>query len=427
MRIAFYEDAEAEDFGPLVHLRAVFELVCGRTSQFERLRSRLHDVEWGAFVRPHLADSLREMYPDLVVNRTDWLALGPTLLVNGRWLANPESLAAVRPTEVGLAGETVVLLPVDAVEGERLAGGRWADELTQIVSCRVPVELDGVLLARPWDLVEENPRQLERDAAADDRVTPGVPVEVIGPRERVSIDDDAVVEPCVVLDVRRGPVRVEAGAVLQSFTRVEGPSFVGAGSRLLRAEIHAGTTIGPNCRVGGEVEQSILHGHVNKYHDGFLGHAYVCPWVNLGAGTTNSDLRNDYGPVRVPLAGDPVETGLTKVGTFVGDHAKTAIGTLFNTGTSIGVAATVVPYSGLVPRFVPSFTSLLRGELVENRDLDGVVATARTAAGRRGRVLGPAAEELLRATFDRTRLVRLRALRRKPGRPSPSTTAGRAG
>jgi hypothetical protein len=96
-----------------------------------------------------------------------------------------------------------------------------------------------------------------------------------------------------VLDATQGPISVDAGAVIQSFTRLEGPCHVGIGARLFRANIQKGTTIGPFCRVGGEVEASILHGYVNKYHEGFLGHSYLCPWVNLGALSTSSDLKND--------------------------------------------------------------------------------------------------------------------------------------
>ena len=94
--------------------------------------------------------------------------------------------------------------------------------------------------------------------------------------------------------------------VVQPFTRVEGPCFIGRDTQLFRANLRGGVTLGPNCRIGGEVEATIVHGHSNKYHEGFLGHAYVGEWVNLGAITSNSDLRNDYGEVYVPLGGDPV-------------------------------------------------------------------------------------------------------------------------
>jgi len=131
------------------------------------------------------------------------------------------------------------------------------------------------------------------------------------------------------------PVVVEEAVTVHSSTRLEGPCYVGRRTQLRAAQVRGGT-IGVECRVGGEFEASILHGHSNKYHDGFLGHSYVGEWVNLGAITSNSDLRNDYGEVFVPLQGDPIPTGQAKVGCFLGDHTRTGLGSMLNTGTAVG-------------------------------------------------------------------------------------------
>ena len=139
----------------------------------------------------------------------------------------------------------------------------------------------------------------------------------------------------VVADTTHGPVVIGAGAVVTAFTRLEGPCAVGRGTQRLGAKVRAGTTLGPNCRIGGEVEASIVQGHTNKYHDGFLGHAYVGEWVNLGAGTANSDLRNDYGEVTRAAHGGPGgRPGQAKVGCFLGDHTRTGLGRMLNTGTA---------------------------------------------------------------------------------------------
>ena len=120
------------------------------------------------------------------------------------------------------------------------------------------------------------------------------------------------------------------------------------------------------CRLGGEVEGSIIQGYSNKYHDGFLGHAYVGQWVNLGAMTTNSDLKNDYSNVSVVLDGrTPVNTGSTKVGSLIGDHAKTSIGTLLNTGAYVGAMALLVADGRLLPKFIPSFAWYVDGAISE--------------------------------------------------------------
>ena len=162
-------------------------------------------------------------------------------------------------------------------------------------------------------------------------------------------------------DERPDPVEADVG--VQPFTRIEGPCFVGRDTQLFRANLRGGVTLGPNCRIGGEVEEAIVHGHSNKYHEGFLGHAYVGEWVNLGAITSNSDLRNDYGEVAVPLQGDPIPTGQAKVGCFIGDHTRTGMGSMLNTGTAIGVMCNVLPAGPLLPKHVPSFSSVLYGRV----------------------------------------------------------------
>src|SRR5205085_8278996 len=110
------------------------------------------------------------------------------------------------------------------------------------------------------------------------------------------IDPTARLDPMVVVDTTGGPVVIDAEVVVHAFSRLEGPCYVGPGCQVLGAKVRAGTSLGPGCRVGGEVDASIILGRSNKYHDGFLGHSYVGEWVNLGAGTHTSDLRNDYGP-----------------------------------------------------------------------------------------------------------------------------------
>jgi UDP-N-acetylglucosamine diphosphorylase/glucosamine-1-phosphate N-acetyltransferase len=177
------------------------------------------------------------------------------------------------------------------------------------------------------------------------------------------------------------------------------------------AKIRAGTTLGPECRVGGEVEASILHGYSNKYHDGFLGHSYLGEWVNLGAGTHNSDLRNDYGEVTMIQRGSPVHTGMNKVGCFIGDHAKTGLGTLFNTGTNVGAFCNLLPAGRFAPKYAPSFTSWWNGSLREAFTLDQLLATAQIAMQRRGITLTQTHKALYGWLLEETEVERRQALR----------------
>ena len=181
---------------------------------------------------------------------------------------------------------------------------------------------------------------------------------------------------------------------------------------MFRALIRKGTTIGEHCRVGGEVEESIMHSFVNKYPEGFLGHSYVCPWVNIGAMACTSDLKSDYTTVRVPLRGSLIDTGLNKIGSFIGDHAKTAMDSMFNSGSSIGICTMVIPGGRLLPRHIPSFSAVTFGELNSDFSFDAAIDTARTMMSRRSQTLTPHAERLLRIVYHRTEQERQAALQR---------------
>ncbi len=214
-----------------------------------------------------------------------------------------------------------------------------------------------------WDLILANPAQLAEDFRAagqsgiDSEARVEEPVAIRGSRSDIFVGRGAKIHPMVVLDAEHGPIYIDEDVEIHPFTRIEGPCYIGRKSILLGAKCREGNSIGPMCRIGGEVEESIIQGYSNKYHDGFLGHAYVGQWVNLGALTTNSDLKNDYSEVKITLDGrTQLSTGSTKVGALIGDHTKTSIGTLLNTGTYVGAMTLLVTSGKLLPKFIPSFT-----------------------------------------------------------------------
>ena len=183
--------------------------------------------------------------------------------------------------------------------------------------------------------------------------------------------------------------------MIAAFTRLEGPCYVGPHSQVFGAKIRAGTTLGPQCRVGGEVEASIIQGWSNKYHEGFLGHSYVGEWVNLGAGTHNSDLRNDYGTISVTIEGEDLETGSMFVGLGMGDHSKSAIGTQFNTGTIVGVSCNIFS-AGFPPRWIKSFQWGGAKSMLPYR-YDKAIAVATRVVERRKKQMTPAEAGVLKA------------------------------
>jgi UDP-N-acetylglucosamine diphosphorylase / glucose-1-phosphate thymidylyltransferase / UDP-N-acetylgalactosamine diphosphorylase / glucosamine-1-phosphate N-acetyltransferase / galactosamine-1-phosphate N-acetyltransferase len=266
--------------------------------------------------------------------------------------------------------------------------------------------IHGALLASPWDLMEQNGERITRDLLdappSDARPLSPLPpgVFVLGSYP-VTVGADVEVDPQVVLDARKGPIHLADGVRVQALTRLEGPAWIGSRSRL-QGGVFSNLSVGPVCRLRGEIEATVINGWCNKAHDGYLGHAVLGRWVNLGAFTTNSDLKNTYGSVRVPLSATETEdTGLLKIGVLLGDHVKTGIGTLLNTGTVVGAGSTLFAGGGLPPRWVPPF-SWGAGEDLTAYRLEAFLTVAERAMARRDVDLSDSEREALVGLWEAT-------------------------
>jgi carbonic anhydrase/acetyltransferase-like protein (isoleucine patch superfamily) len=166
------------------------------------------------------------------------------------------------------------------------------------------------------------------------------------------------------------------------------------------AKVREGVTLGPVCRIGGEVEESIVQGYSNKHHSGFIGHAYMGEWVNIGAMATNSDLKNDLSDVKVPVNGKLTDSKDLKVGSFIGDHVKLGIGALLTTGTSVGIMTNVLASGSIPPQDIPSFCFYREDKLSRGFRPRTLIATAERVMGRRMVDQTPADVELLEKVFE---------------------------
>jgi UDP-N-acetylglucosamine diphosphorylase/glucosamine-1-phosphate N-acetyltransferase len=413
MRVCLFEDRGVVDLEPLTLTRPAFALLCGRTSLVVKQLRPFRAAAVGCLVRSELAELYGGQASLAVVNDLGWLRTAPTVLVNARWLPDAATAPVLSRPGVATIGDEVAYAVVGPESLTDCSPSTLDDCLTTWKATLPRHDAGGRLFRYLWELVSANGEQITRDWEAADLppAAPDAALAVVGPRERVWVDPTARVDPFVVFDTTGGPVIVEREAVVFPFSRLEGPCCVGPRSQVHGAKVRGGTTLGPECRVGGEVEASIVQGYSNKYHDGFLGHAYLGEWVNLGAGTSNSDLRNDYGEVTVTVNGQLVATGETKVGCFLGDHTKAGLGTLLNTGTSAGVFCNLLPTGGLLPKYVPSFASCWNGALTDRADLDALLGTAAKAMARRVQSLTDAHAALYRSLYEQTAAERRRAVR----------------
>ena len=234
-----------------------------------------------------------------------------------------------------------------------------------------------------WDLIKNLKQDLKEDleylgCGIKGKTYPSV---VFYNRKNILIEKGAEIDAHCTLDARQGPIYIGKNTIVHPGTLLRGP-----------------LSIGHDCRIAGEVTSSIIMPYVNKAHYGFLGHSYICSWVNLGAGTTNSNLKNNYSSVKVTVEGKPVDSGETFVGCFIGDHAKTAIGSMLYTGCVIGVAANIFgqPY---YKNFIPSFSWGIKDEA----KIDEVIEIARASMKRRNVELSRSDLALIKKVFELTK------------------------
>jgi UDP-N-acetylglucosamine diphosphorylase/glucosamine-1-phosphate N-acetyltransferase len=394
-------------FYPLALSRPIWELRCGMTSLAEKLLARIEHADVACFVPDYMAEVYRAECP-WPVNSAASLAGDDLLVVSARVKAAGLDVEATGPSQAAFDADGECLYARIAREDLGKLNTGSIDALVESARSALPQ----AAAAPPtwnytWDLILANPEQLHEDFYAAGRS--GIegkieePKTIRGGSKDVFVAPGVLVHPMVVIDAEEGPVYIDEGAVIHPFTRIEGPCYVGKKSILLGAKCREGNSIGPVCRIGGEVEESIIQGHSNKYHDGFLGHAYVGEWVNLGALTTNSDLKNDYSSVQVALDGHtPIDTGSTKVGSLIGDHTKTSIGTLLNTGAYVGAMALIAATGKPLPKFIPSFAWFLEGVVTKGFGKRKLYETARIAMGRRKKEWTPAMESMWDEIFKIT-------------------------
>ncbi len=215
-------------------------------------------------------------------------------------------------------------------------------------------------------------------------------------RENIKFGENVKIDPFVVIDAREGKVFIDENVTIGAFSYLKGPLYIGKNTIIKpHSRIYDGVSIGEVSKVAGEVEESIILGYSNKQHDGFLGHAFVGEWVNLGALTTNSDLKNNYSEVKLNIREDRINTGKRFLGVLIGDHTKTGIMTMFNTGTIVGFSANVFG-EGFQEKFIPSF-SWGRDEVYH---LDRAIETAKIVMGRRNVEFKEAHKKLFEYIFE---------------------------
>lgn len=405
-QLVLFESQLRRNFEPLSLTRQTFDFLLGTKSIRERIESDLGCNFSNLVVPEHLEALCKEKNPDCSVNSESSSCIAINSLVR-------PSFGLAREIELALAENNGEFAVVDSSGNVIFAAldyfnPRQKIPLFQKVKRKILLKQDRPsLLVYPWELVSENFEALNLDYdsfKAGKSISNKSDCEILG--TRVSISSEAEIGRFTTLDSRGGPIMIDGGAIIQSFSHLTGPCYVGNSSIIKSAKIREGTSIGKECRVGGEVEETIIHDYSNKAHDGFLGHSVIGSWVNLGALTTNSDLKSTYGTIKVNLKGKSVDTKTIKVGCFVSDMCKTSIGCMIFSGKTIGVSSSVL---GVVSKDVTSFTLHSSESSTPDRELflDSSIETQRRMMERRKIEMSSAYKEMMKSVFKMTSKSRL--------------------
>ncbi|PSR07976.1 MAG: glucose-1-phosphate thymidylyltransferase [Bacteroidetes bacterium] len=332
MKIQLVDGKHRDHLLPLTYTRPVAQLRCGILTIAEKYQKRGFEV--GYETEDYLQEKFPSVQHDILVSGsvcpTDSFIDAITSLTEGQALIQDDQLLAFK-------------------------GANWADTPTEIFPFNDVLNL----IIRPWDIWTKNAAEMniDFDVLTKDRFSAPIDSSNTVFGDRIFLEEGARVKASI-LNATSGPIYLAQNAEVMEGSIVRGGLALGAYSALkLGTKVYGATTLGPHCKVGGEINNSVILGYSNKGHDGFLGNSAIGEWCNLGADTNNSNLKNNYDEVKAwsYVDGRFSKTGQQFCGLIMGDHSKSGINTMFNTGTVVGVSANV--YGAGFPRnFIPSFT-----------------------------------------------------------------------
>ena len=394
MNLYVFEDQRFSDFFPISSTRAVFDIRFGQSTFLERIIKIFPEHSVSLIVRDEFKELVSELHTSIAVN--------PDNIEEGLWISS--SVVWTRESVELLSDKDTAFMKDDKLVAANLSssdaarwisnGGPLKTELESVKFKNIEVYQCNYL----WDIIKFINQSISDDASelkpVDRLDYPHT--NLINP-DKIFINN-AKVMPGALINAEKGPVIIDNNAVIYGQTYIEGPAFIGTDTVIKPLTKIVGSVIGKKCKIGGEVESSVIQGYSNKVHDGHLGDSFLGEWVNLGAGTSNSNLKNNYSSVKISLNENLIDTNSLHIGCFIGDHVKTAIGTLINTGTIIGAASMISTY-GFPPVNLPPFSWYFNRKK-ERMDFDKFVSTAQKSKSRRNKNFTSAEKRLYKKISD---------------------------
>ena len=394
MDYILFDDHSRDHLLPFTHTRPVADIRCGILTMRERWELCLHQTT-GSLTQDHLSAAFPAGNGTIAT------------YINGSIFANHALVAAIEKLETGqklVKGETIIAVRIDV-----------SNKLKEFhhYTTTLPAqyyEADIYLLQRVWDIFILNDRAIRDDFALVTKGRKGQPIPdgvTVTGSEHIFIEEGANVYAGCIINAGTGPVYIGKDTEILEGTLIRGP-LAACGQSVIKmgAKIYGATTIGPGCKVGGEINNTVFFANSNKAHDGYLGNAVIGEWCNLGADTNCSNLKNNYDEIKIwdETSDSYIRTGLTFCGLLMGDHSKCAINSMFNTGTVVGVSCNIFG-GGFPDKFIPSF-SWGGSNSITTYSFDKAMETADRMTARRGKKLSAVETAIYQHIFDQTKTQR---------------------
>ena len=351
MNYILFEDLKVDDLRPFSLNHTSFELRCGIYTNIQRVLNIIDPSDkLYLIVRPGLEDITRERYPNLIINPS---IIPSGIMLNGATVWTKKLVESIEENKVYSSSGRVIAMNREVSTN--------LDDFYELLkeSIQVTLDINVVHIEYLWDLIFSLSETLLNDSIEISIVDSNHTIHssaIINKHENIIINSKVDIGAGVVLDSTKGPIIIDQGAKIDIGALIQGPIYIGKHTVINPgAKLRGNISIGPVCKIGGELEDVVIHGYTNKQHDGYLGHSFLGEWINVGANTNNSDLKNNYSTIRMNISKDfEINTLKQFLGVFIGDYAKTGISTMINSGTFIGLGANVFG-SGFQPKYIESF------------------------------------------------------------------------
>lgn len=383
MAVLLVETQEHENFFPITRTRFIWEMTTGIFTPYQRYERQFHDVKvYSPRFEKEPYSYLKEDYNSIVYNPEHNI----NTVINPLFI--PFENLSPQINRIGITKEgKFVYIRLEDIKMDIIEHIVNNDIQPLLSKFQVKEIEGGIYLQNLQDIVTQNSKAIEYETYLIKSDS-----NFISPNNDIYIDKTSKIQQFVSLQADNGPIIIDKGAMVRSFSIIDGPAYIGKSSLIDSAKIRGGTTIKDHCKIGGEVEESIVESFSNKHHEGFLGHSYVGSWVNIGAMATTSDLKNNYGEVKLATAKGDIPTGTDKFGSIIGDYSKIGIGTMLSTGSLVSPGSSVFQDGEPTPRFVPAFSWGKK----ERYEADRFITDLRNMMGRRNQTLTEFRERMIR-------------------------------